>query len=660
MSFLGNLSIILAFLVAIYTIASALLDSRKNKYGFPIGARYGVFAVAGLVTLAVAVLLISFLTHDFSLKYVAEYSNRDTPFLYLLTGLWAGNAGSLLFWGWIVSLSGAVLLWRNDKYNRELMPDALSVIVFTVMFFLVLLFIESPFKGLSPIPGDGAGLKPVLQNLGMVFHPPLLLAGYALFTVPFALAMSALFNRKVEDAWVTTAKRWAIAAFLLLGLGNVLGMWWAYAELGWGGYWAWDPVENAGLMPWLLVTAFLHSSLMYLRRGLFKTWTVILAIAAFWLTIFGAFLTRSDVKGSVHTFGQTPMTPVFVAFLALTLIGSVWLLLDRFKFIKNSEGDDSLISGTGTFFAVNLLLVISTVCIFIGTTLPVFTNIIPDKSYFNVVNLPLFLLIIALAGVCVLVGWKVPDINRFYKQLIWPFAVGVLVVIALVVGGVRHWYAVVPLFILVAVLIATAFKWGTDVAARMRGKNENFLMAFGRLFVYNRSRYGGYIIHLAIVVMALGIIGSSTYKSQVEKTLNVGDTLTLDGYILTYNGLDSSSVPQNDGSVWLTVVANMDISYNGKPAGSVHPSQTLGFTYSGQTITDMSLVSNKVAIRSNLARDFYVILEDFDGTTNQGLVMVIVNPLVEWIWIGGTLLLFGSLVSFSASTRKVNAEDDKG
>ena len=657
MSFLGNAAIILAFLVAIYTIASAMMDSRKNKYGVPAGARFGVFAVAGLVTLAVGVLLVSLLTHNFSLKYVADYSSRSTSLLYLVTGLWAGNPGSLLFWGWTISLSGAVLLWRSDKNNRGLMPEAVSVIMFTVILFLVLLFIESPFKGLSPVPADGLGLKPVLQNIGMVVHPPLLLAGYALFTVPFALAMSALFNRKVDDAWVTTAKRWSIAAFLLLGLGNVLGMWWAYAELGWGGYWAWDPVENAGLMPWLLVTAFLHSGIMYLRRGLFKTWTVILAIAGFWLTIFGAFLTRSDVKGSVHTFGQTPMTPVFIWFLVITLAGSVWLLLDRRKFIKSTEGDDSLVSGTGTFMAVSLLLSISTVCIFIGTTLPVFTNIIPAKSYFNIVNLPLFLLIIALTGVCVLVGWKVPDLKRLGRQSILPLAVGILVVIALVVGGVNRWYAVVPFFILAAVLIATFVKWSADVTARMRGKKENFLVAFVRLFMANRSRYGGYIVHIAIVVLALGIIGSSAYKTQVEQTLNVGDTLTLDGYTMKYNGFDSSSAPQNDGSVWLTIVANMDIAYNGKAAGSIHPSQVLQFTYSGQTITNMSLVSNKVAIRSNLARDFYVIFEDFDGTTNQGLVMVIINPLVAWIWIGGVLLLIGGVVSFSATPRKLTADD---
>ncbi|RJO60459.1 MAG: heme lyase CcmF/NrfE family subunit [Dehalococcoidia bacterium] len=661
MSLFGNGVLILAFLVAIYSIAAALLDSRKNKYGFPMNARYGVFAVAGLVSLAVALLLVSLLTHNFGLKYVADYSSRDTPLVYLITGLWAGNAGSLLFWGWIVSLSGAVLLWRSNKTDRELMPNALSIILFTEMLFLILLFIQSPFQALSPVPPDGAGLKPVLQNVGMIIHPPPLLAGYALFTVPFALVVAALFNRKVDDAWVLSAKRWAVAAWLLLGIGNVLGMWWAYAVLGWGGYWAWDPVENAGLMPWLLITAFLHSSMMYLRRGMFKIWAVILAMAAFWLTIFGAFLTRSDVKGSVHTFGDTPMTPAFIVFLAITLIGSVWLLIDRRRYIKSAEGDDALVSGTGTFMSVNLLLVISTIFILVGTTLPVFTNIIPPQTYFNVVNLPVFVLIILLAGLCILVGWKTPDLKKLLKQLLWPGVGALLVVIALIIAGLTQWYALVPLFILAAVFVATLIKWGRDVTARMRGKKEGFLPASGGLFMANRSRYGGYIIHISIVVLALGIIGSSVYKSQVEQILNVGDSVTLKGYTFTYNGFNAVPEQKSDGSVLLTVTANIDVSRGAQDLGSVHPNKILKFIYSGETIVDMDpAYGNNVAIRSNLAEDLYVIFEDFDGMTQQALLMVLVNPLVKWIWIGGFLLLAGGLVSFSATPRKVAASEDKG
>ena len=662
MSLLGNAVLILAFLVAIYSIAAALLDSHKNKYGFPINARYGVFAVAGLVSLAVVLLLVSLLTHNFGLKYVADYSSRDTPLVYLITGLWAGNAGSLLFWGWIVTLSGAVLLWRSNTTDKELMPKALPVVLFTEILFLILLFIQSPFQTLSPVPADGAGLKPVLQNVGMMFHPPLLLAGYALFVVPFALVIAALFNRKMDDAWVLSAKRWAIAAWLLLGLGNVLGMWWAYAELGWGGYWAWDPVENAGLMPWLLITAFLHSGMMYLRRGMFKTWTTILAIAAFWLTIFGAFLTRSDVKGSVHTFGQTPMTPVFIIFLALTLIGSVWLLIDRRKVLKSEEGDDALISGTGTFIAVNLLLVVSTVFILVGTALPVFTNIVPDKTYFNIVNLPFFMLIVLLAGFCILVGWKKPDLKKLNRQLIWPAIIAVVltpIIVLLIdgVNGLRYWYALASIFVVAFIIIATIMKLGSDVAARMRGKKEGFLPAFGGLFMANRSRYWAYIIHIAIAVLALGIIGSSAYKSQVEQTLNPGDTVTLSGYTFKYNGFDYSTTQKSEDVYWQTITANMDLLRGGSSVASFHPSEVDQFVFSGQTITDMSVISNKVAIRSTLARDYYVILEDY-GDNQQATITVLINPLVQWIWIGGVLLLIGGLVSFSATPRKITASEE--
>jgi cytochrome c-type biogenesis protein CcmF len=661
MSFAGNAAIVLAFLVALYAIASALLDSRNNKYGFPAGARWGVYAVAGLMTAAVLVLLVSFLTHNYSLKYVYDYSANDTPFVYLLTGLWAGNAGSLMFWGWIIAVSGALLLWRSDKSNRDLMTNALAVILFTEILFMILLFIESPFAGvgLSSVPLDGLGLRPVLQTPLMIFHPPVLLAGYAIITVPFALAISALLNRRVDEAWLLTARRWAIAAWLLLGLGNVLGMWWAYAELGWGGYWAWDPVENAGLMPWLILTALLHSSMLYLRRSMFKGVTTAFALIAFLLTVFGAFLTRSNIAGSVHTFGGTAATPVFIIFLLIFLAGSLWLFFSRSYELCSAPGDDSLVSATGTFGAVNLLLSISTAVVFIGTVLPFFTQAAPAKGFFNISNLPIFGAVILLAGACLLVGWRKPDARKLNRQLLWPAAAGAVVLIVLVIFKVSRWYALIPFIILAMTLVATLIKWGADVAARMSGKHENALAAFGRLFVANRARYGGYLVHAAIVVLALGITGSSAYRSEVEQTLNVGDSVTLSGYTLKYNGFDSSMEQKSGGIIWLTVVSNMDVSRGGRSLGTIHPTQTIQYVMSGQTITEApSMVSNEVSILSSPEQDYYVILEDFDGTTHQGVVRILVNPLVWWIWwVGFPLFLLGGLVSFSATPRKPTEEE---
>ncbi len=652
MSVLGNAVLVLAFLVAGYAILAALLDSRKNKYGFPTNARYGVFAVAGLLTLAEILLLIALLTHNFSLSYVTSFSSLDTPAIYLISGLWAGNSGALLLWGWIIAIAGAILLWRSNKSNKELMPAALAVILFIEMIFLILIFLESPFAGLSPVPADGYGLNPLLQNFGMILHPPALLAGFALFTVPFALAVSAFINRKVDDAWVLASKSWTLAAWLLLGVGNVLGMWWAYGELGWGGYWGWDPVENAGLMPWLLMTAFLHSIMMYLRRGMFKMWTAILTMSTFSMIVFGAFLTRSEVTGSVHTFGETPMSSVFSIFLVATLVGSVWLLVSRRKIVKSESGDDTFISGTGTFLGINLLLVLSTVFILIGTALPAFSSIVLPVSYFNTVNLPIFLLIILLAGICVLVGWKKPDTKKLGRQLLWPAFAGLLVVVILVIAGFAQWYALAGFFILAAVFVATAIKWGGDVAARMRGKKEGFLPAFGRLFMANRSRYGGYIVHIAIVIMALGIVGSSVYKSEAEQIVDVGGTIELNGYTLTYNGFEHETEQKSDVVYWMTVTASMDISRGGETIKTVHPSQILKFVYVDGVITNVTMISNDVAIISNLAEDYYVVFEDFDGDTEQALIAVLVNPLVLWIWIGGALLLIGGLVSFSATPRK--------
>ncbi|MCL2679472.1 MAG: cytochrome c biogenesis protein CcsA [Dehalococcoidia bacterium] len=662
MSFAGNAVIILAFLITIYSIASALLDSRDNKYSFPPLARWGVFAAAGLLTLAVVLLLTAFLTHDFSLLYVYNYSATDTPFAYLISGLWAGNAGSLLFWCWLIAVSGAVLLWRSNKSNRPLMPVALSVILFSeLLFLIILIFIESPFAGLSPVPADGLGLRPVLQTPLMISHPPTLLAGYALTTVPFALALAALYNRTVDETWVLTARRWAVAAWLLLGVGNILGMWWAYAELGWGGYWAWDPVENAGLMPWLTLTAFLHSSMLYVRRGQLKGVTTLFALVSLVLTIFGAFLTRSNVPGSVHTFGSTGMTPVFTVFLLTLVVGSVWLFISRRDDLKSNPGDERIVSATSTFSVANGLIAASVIIIFIGTVLPFFIRTSPGTDFFNLTQLPLFLALILLAGIAMFVGWKQPDPNKLVRQLLWPVAGGAIaVVISFAVGG-TSWHALLAVFIVGAAITATLVKWAMDVAARARGKQENLLTAFCRLFVIQRGRYGGYIVHIGIFLMALGIIFSSAYRSEISSVMAKGDSVELRGYVFQYNGYEISPMQhKGDGVVWLTFTADVSVSRDGEVVAVLHPHRTLQYVISEGTVTGIYLVNNEVAIEAGLIRDLYLIFVDYDTTAHETtqtvLLTIIVEPMVSWIWIGGGVLLLGGLLSFSAALRKPGEE----
>ena len=659
MSFLGTAILILACAVAVYSAASALLDSRDNKYGFPKTARMGVFIVAGLLTLAEALMLVSFYTHNFNLYQVANHSSLDTPAAYLLTGLWAGNAGALMFWAWLVALSGAFVLWRSNDYNKTLMPHSLALILLVEIFFLVLLFADPPFAASGEALTDGRGLSLILQTPLMIFHPPVLLAGYALTTVPFALAIAALFNRRVDNTWALTARRWLIASWLLLGLGNILGMLWAYAALGWGGYWAWDSVENSGLMPWLLLTALLHSNVLYLRRGIHKAWAVILAIASFWMVILGAFITRY-IPNSVHGFELSSSPLAFIVILLVVPAGAVYLLIDRRHDLADAPCNDAPVSARNIFTLFNWIIAIATIVILIGTMLPFITSSSTSQSYFNTFNLPVFIIVILLSGLCVLVGWgHRPDIKKLSRRLLFPFLGGVIAVVLALVFGWTHWYVLLPLFVLGITVLTTLYKWCSDVLSRMHGCGENAVVAFWRLFMVNRSRYGGYIAHIAVAVMALGIIGSSAYGTEKRlQEVNVGDVITQDGYSLTYNGLTIEHTPHSD-EMWVIVTAELEMEYNGVAAGSISPTQTFRLIYDDGEIIPR-LIGNDLVIRSNVLRDVYVIFDDFESfdATSQTWITVMVKPLVQWIWIGGLLLLVGGALSFSACARRPLTEDD--
>lgn len=649
MTVLGNMALVLSLLAALYAGVAFVLSIRSKNPQMAHNARTGIIVNAGFITLAVLLLLFALLTHNFSLEYVASYSSLETSFIYLVTGLWAGNAGSILFWAWIIALA-AVLLLRREKFNSpELLPYAFPVIMLTEILFIVLLFINNPFAASASVPADGIGLNPLLENPGMIFHPPLLLAGYALLVIPFSLSIAALITNKLDDGWMVSARRWALASWILLGAGNILGMWWAYAELGWGGYWAWDPVENAGLMPWLLLTAFLHSSMMQLRRGLFKLWNIMLTITAFWLTIFGAFLTRSNILESVHTFGETSMGWVFGIFLAIYAVGALVLVISRSKNIKEEPGDNAAVSGETTFLINNLLLVFATFTVFIGTMFPFFTKLFTgnrielDTGFFNQLNMPVFLAIILLAGFCIFIGWKKPDLKKLGKSLLWPAIIAFLVVILLLITGTREWYVLAASLILAFVFSGTLLKWWHDIASRHDAIKENYLNSFTALFKNNRSRYGGYIIHLAITIMALGIMGSSVYDEGQQVVLAAGDTVDIKGYTLTYNGLTPDSTPSR-----MIITADIDVSRGDRVVGKLSPAKWFHVTQQ-QVVTE-------VGIRSTLTEDIYVILDDWDDTENAAFT-ILVNPLVAWIWIGGFLLLAGGVVCFSAPRR--SQETDK-
>ncbi|HEY81907.1 MAG TPA: heme lyase CcmF/NrfE family subunit [Dehalococcoidia bacterium] len=646
MADIGYIAQFLALVVSVYAAGAFILGWRGKHPALLSSARNGLLASCGLLTISVASLVYALVSHDFQIEYVYQYTSRDLALTYRLSALWAGNDGSLLFWAWLLSVLGAAVILQKREVGKELVPYAAAIIGVTQTFFILLLLtIANPFQKLPQVPADGMGLNPMLENPGMFFHPPLLLAGYVGFTVPFAFAMAALLSRRLGDAWLIVVRRWTLLAWLSLGLGNLLGAWWAYVELGWGGYWAWDPVENAGLMPWLVATAFLHSIMMQRRRGILKVWNMVLIILTFVLAILGTFLTRSGVLASVHTFAESPLLGAsFLAFIGITIVSSLGLLYYRSEELKSEAEMESLVSRESTFLLNNLLLVGAAFTIFLGTFFPVISEAVRGVKvsvgppFYNQVNVPIFLAIILLAGICTLIGWRRASLRNLVQHFLWPLATALILGIVLFILGIRQWLALVALPLCGFVLFTILYEWWRGTRARHRMRSENYLKAFWGLIMTNRPRYGGYIVHIGVIIMAVGIIGSSLYGVEKEATLTQGESMSIEDYTLTYENMDFYETESK-----AVVTATLLVSNQGKLLGRLLPEKYFHRSFE-QPVTE-------VAIRSTLVEDLYVILVgwDEDGTT---AFKVLVNPLVNWIWIGGVVLVLGGLIAFWPEWRR--------
>ncbi|MFC1988352.1 heme lyase CcmF/NrfE family subunit [Chloroflexota bacterium] len=636
MADIGYIALFLALLASVYSVFAFSFGATGGRRQALIdSARNGLLVATGLISISTLILIVAFLTHNFQLEYVASYSASDTPLAYLISGLWAGNEGSLLLWAWLLSLFAAIVVLQKRNVGNDLLPYASAIIMATQAFFLILLLVvANPFKELSFMPADGMGLNPLLENPGMIIHPPALLAGYVGFTVPFAFAISALLTGRLGDEWLIAVRKWTLVAWLFLGVGNVLGAWWAYVELGWGGFWAWDPVENAGFMPWLVATAFLHSIMMQRRRGMLKIWNMVLIILTFSLAIFGTFLTRSGILSSVHTFNDTNLGPFFLGFLIITLVGSVGLLLYRREELRGEAEMESLVSRESTFLLNNLLLVGAAFAIFLGTVFPIISEtvrgvkITVGAPFFNQVNGPIFLAVILLTGVCTLIGWRRASIKNLIRNFLWPLTGAVILSLILIVTGIAWGYALIAFFLCSFVLFTILYEWFRGTRARHRMRKENYIKAFFGLMGANRPRYGGYIVHIAIIFIAVGVVGTTYYGTETDATIKPGETITINGYSLLYDKIDSYRTQTRE-----VVNATFIVSNNGKMMGELISEKYFDEDY--QPVTE-------VAIRSTLLEDLYVILLgwDEDGTT---AFKVLVNPLVSWIWIGGGVLLLGGL-----------------
>lgn len=639
MAEIGYITLLLALAATVYGIFAALIGVRRRYPELVLSARHATVAVMGLVTLAVGLLEYAFLQNDFTLEYVASNSSRAQSLFYKATALWAGQDGSLLFWTWILALISVGVVLRKWHQNRALMPYVIVILLGIEAFFLVLItLVVNPFARLSFMPPDGNGLNPLLRHPGMTFHPPMLYLGFVGLSVPFAFAMAALITRRTNDAWIRTTRRWTLAAWGFLSIGLLLGGWWAYETLGWGGYWAWDPVENSALMPWLAGTAFLHSVMIQEKRGMLKLWNMVLVVLAFNLTILGTFLTRSGVISSVHSFTQSNLGPFFLGFIALLFVGSAALVYDRLDVLRSDNELDSLFSREAGFVLNNLLFMGALFAVFWGTIFPMISEIVTGEKitvgppYFNKVVIPILWAVILLMGIGPLLAWRRSSPKKLGSYTLWPFVFTAASVVVMVVFGIREPVALVGFGTCAFVGIITLLEYVRGVRARRRTAGDSVFEALPTLVSRNRRRYGGYLIHIGVILLSIGVIGSSVYKIEVRKSVRQGEAFAAGDFTFTFDAVRSERGTDRE-----TLIADMTISKDGEEVGTLDPHRHFYFA-SQQPATIPS-------IQSSLSRDIYLSFSAYDPQSGLATFEAFVNPLVVWVWVGGVVFIAGTIVA---------------
>ncbi len=643
----GQGGVVLALALAAYGLAATLAGLRWRVPQLLASARNANVGVAALLTLASLTLLYALVSSDFSLRYVWEVSSRAAPLNVRLSSFWGGQPGSLLFWSWGLALLSAIVVWRSYRSDPDLAPYVNLTLAGLQLFFLFLLaLVSSPFQRLPVPAADGRGLNPLLWDDGMRLHPPLLLWGYMSFSIPFALAVAALLTGRLDRAWLGTARRWMLLAWGVQGAGLLAGAWWAYHVLGWGGYWGWDPVENAALLPWLTATAFLHSIQVQERRGMLKVWNLALVIATFALAIFGTFLVRSGVIASVHSFALSAVGPYFFGLLGVVLIATLGLFFFRLPRLRGEAEIDTFASREAGFLLNNFLLAAVAAATFWGTIFPLVSEtlrgvrVAVGPPFYQQVNGPLLLALLVLMGVGPLLAWRRTSPGSLWRSLRVPLAGWAATSLLLVGLGLRDGLAVLAFG-------ATAFVVGTIVLefvrgtrSRRRNTREGWLVALLTLVARDRRRYGGYLVHLAMVFMAVAIIGSSFFRLESAATLQRGESLAVGRYTLTYRGLFERQEPGVQ-----TVLARVDVREGSRDAGQVAPERRIHEGWETQPTTG-------VAIRTTWPwlEDLYVLLVGWqpDGSAT---IRVFVNPLVSLIWVGAAIFLFGTLIAAWPATR---------
>jgi len=702
---LGRICLLLALIVCVYGIGVSLYGARTGRLEFSDSGRRAVYALAIVLTVAFAVLELAFLRNDFAFNTVADTSSRTTPTFYRAAAVWSSQEGSLLLWAWLLSLWSSLALFLVRRRMRDVAAYATAILLgFGAFFVSLMIFYASPFSTTTPKPAEGVGLDPLLRFPTMMIHPPMLYSGYTLCTIPLAFAAGALLARRVDADWIRAPRRFAFAAWLFLGVGILLGARWSYSELGWGGYWGWDAVENASLMPWLTGTAFLHSLMIQEKRGMLKVWNVSLVLATGTLAIMGTFLVRSGVLNSIHAFGGATLGVPFVVLIGLLIAGSIYLVVSRREMLRSEHRLDSLLSRESIFLANNLVLVALCFVIFWGTYFPLISEIFTGNEasvgppWFDRYTVPLALLLVLLSGIGPVIAWRRATLANARRNFLVPLSCGALTLLVLLAAGVAHKPLAIAMFCGAAfVLGSVGQEFFRGARARRAMAGEAPPAALLALVRRNRRRYGGYVVHVGIAVLFVGVAASSSFQHAVEQRLAPGSSARVGAYTVRYVRPTAAITPKNDtahtGST-LDVGAVLDVSKGGHHVATLRPSEgfydsgepaqgTVGHLIGGQAVSHISMSAGLTrdvwtAIAPNIATPALqrivsvgnrtlpadeagvaigVLAREYLKNPPPAQFHFIVSPLVMWIWIGGLIVFGGGLIAIwptpSALRRRV-------
>src|SRR5438552_3339699 len=648
MTLLGTLALWLALLVGVWGALAGFVGGLKDRPDLARSARHAVFALCGALLVAVFALEWALFQHDFNVEYVAAYTSRNLPIFYTWSALYAGQKGSLLFWATVLSLFGSLALVLTPRRHHELLPTVAGVVALVASFFIsVMLFGHAnPFQRLSYTPLDGSGLNPQLQNPGMVFHPPMLYLGYISITIPFAFAIAALLLQRLDADWLVAIRKWTLLSWLFLSIGICLGMWWAYVELGWGGYWASSPVENASLLPWLMMTAFLHSVMVQEKRGMLKKWNLALIIGSWLLSIFGTFITRSGVISSVHSFTQSSVGYFFLAFLVVAAAASFALYATRLPLLTAETQLESMVSREASFLFNNLLLIGIAFSVLWGTLFPILSELVQGTKvtvgppFFNQVNVPLGLALLALTGIGPLIAWRRASLPNLRRQFAVPTTAGVFTLLILLVAGMRDVGALIAIGIAGFVTATVIQEFARGARARHRQYGDPIPLAVLHLIGRNRRRYGGYIVHVGIMLLFVAFAGMA-FKTETEATLRPGESVTLKspyGYTYTFTSLGLS---QYDALNRQVTAAAVEVRRDGKTIGLLNPEKRQHVDGLGRPTFQPS---TEQSIMSLLRADLYVVLGGVVNGTEQAVFRFTINHLVCMVREGGLIVALGGLI----------------